>query len=702
MTFLAYDRLTGRVTPLPDRVLRGQWLTTPESGLLNGLRVDAGTFVTPDARGQASVHAGEDQRFIGFPSAHAEGPALELGSLADDLAALENLSGTWADWKATSPIDRDVAEALDRFPLEEAMLRHLMHLEVVCRLPRTHLEVRQERVDVSRARQIPSQAVTYLASHTEDWEARTLRAVRPRRVIANVRDDLYDIYENRVAARLVDHLLRYVRRRIQKVRRLLETFAVAETNEHEPPSGMHWRQRRIYALWGDALDATEGQVRAAERLQELERLARQLQQLQHSDLYGRIPARVAVPATLRITNILGNDPHYRRVAQLWQAWYRYAHTRAPAPQEQLNVEQRACHEFDRFALLLTVRALEQFGYAPDAPAVLRRGERFTLRGPDGTVTFAWNVDGTLTLSQNGQDVLRVVPVSSPLAELTDAERGWAFEDLCTATRGVETHTAVVYISGVSEYGDARSCSVAGDVGALHARLSVLPASPLDLESVERLARAVRVALTAPRFLAYPPRVTVPEFMRTYTLPAPFENDDTACSWALTAPLPAHELSKVAEEARDQLVRERAAALAARQRLQAERHSIRKTDRRLEDVDSKLDEFEQFTRSVRAANASLEQLRVCPVCTQRDAAFEAWGAGRFQCRCDNCGTSWSVRHCPSARHRQALLLPSVRDTTGVREEVGWADRLFGRDVLALPDASDLTMVSHHQCACPSSA
>ena len=49
---------------------------------------------------------------------------------------------------------------------------------------------------------------------------KTFRGIRPKNVLSLVREELLDIYENRVTVRLIDHLLVYLRRRIRDVEKL--------------------------------------------------------------------------------------------------------------------------------------------------------------------------------------------------------------------------------------------------------------------------------------------------------------------------------------------------------------------------------------------------------------------------------------------------------------------------------------------------
>ena len=181
-----------------------------------------------------------------------------------------------------------------------------------------HLHVEVERVPLAKARRLPIKAASYLASHTEDWERPLILSVLPKRILSEVRQDQIDIYENRVAARLVDHLVRYLDRRISVVRKWLKVFQDKEDYSNAV-GGTYLRRQRISKLWGEAIDANETRKRAQATLEELERLKYRLMGLMESPLYRDVPRRADVAPTLQTTNILANDQNYRRVAELWRA-----------------------------------------------------------------------------------------------------------------------------------------------------------------------------------------------------------------------------------------------------------------------------------------------------------------------------------------------------------------------------------------------
>jgi hypothetical protein len=144
-----------------------------------------------------------------------------LGFFAGTLDKLDKLSGNlWEKWVNTSPLVHDIGKTIRPQQLEELLERHIGHIEEICHRPRTYLKMETDRLPVSRVQRISPHATEFLSAHTEDWEKRTFRNVRPKRVLCLIREDLLDIYENKVTARLIDHLLEYLQKRIIEVKAL--------------------------------------------------------------------------------------------------------------------------------------------------------------------------------------------------------------------------------------------------------------------------------------------------------------------------------------------------------------------------------------------------------------------------------------------------------------------------------------------------
>ena len=82
--------------------------------------------------------------------------------------------------------------------------------------------------EAARCKRPSARAPQTLAARSEDWERRTLWGIRPRRVLGLVRDELFDIYENRVAVALVDYLDRALLLRLRSVRRVVKLLEQRE------------------------------------------------------------------------------------------------------------------------------------------------------------------------------------------------------------------------------------------------------------------------------------------------------------------------------------------------------------------------------------------------------------------------------------------------------------------------------------------
>jgi hypothetical protein len=105
------------------------------------------------------------------------------------------------DWLSVSPVLQQSEINLTEF---EILLRdNLFHLEEIVRQPHYLLDRTIEKVPTSRAKRIPSKSYQYLASHTEDWNARSIVQFRPSKVLHEELDINFNVYENQLFAAFV-------------------------------------------------------------------------------------------------------------------------------------------------------------------------------------------------------------------------------------------------------------------------------------------------------------------------------------------------------------------------------------------------------------------------------------------------------------------------------------------------------------------
>ena len=715
------DRLTGRrvSTPPLTGTLVGRWVldATTVEVFMNCAAAAAGEFLVPEASGHWHVLTGDGERQSGTVArAHApeDLEAESVRTIGDRLDELAEGGATWLEWIDVVPLVPEISEQVDLLPLERLIQdqRNFGALEKICWKPRAHLHVEIERAPVSKARRVPAAAASYLAAHTEDWDRPLLRGILPKRILAEVRQDQVDIYENRVAARLLDNLGAYLNRRIQLLRRLLKVFQEKEDYSSSSIGGTYQRERRMSLLWGESIDANEGRRKAEGAIKELEALKYRLMGLLGSPLYEEVPRRAHVATTLKTTNVLANDQHYRRVAELWREWARTGAGRTRSPAELHAEAQRLSRGLDAFAMLLAVRALDTLGYEPSEAALsepITRGKALPVQGHGLELTLSWRSDGTIGVGA-GERELTIVALTANLSAGGDDRVRESLRRIRTALDDRDNRDLLVLFLASDE---GQASTEAELLASLHtvgndprhalAGIGCLPVSPWELGSTERVARALRWFLSSARFLDYPLRLVVPEGVRDLIDLREHARWIASVDGGATVELrtPPHDyewealdVESIARTAEANLQ----VARADHQRLTDElRDAVRRRNTGSL-VHQKHDALEEVLRCERIATASndlAEQLRgaharaiallKCPTCGQtadpsRD--FEPRDRGSFRCECRGCGTTWGTRLCGDG-HRYATMLPSGDFVDAAQLDPGWEDRVYGCDILALP-------------------
>lgn len=590
-----------------------------------------------------------------------------------------------------------VSKFLQPRRLELELRDHLPHLQEVCRHPRTLLRLDETIEPVDRVKRLAPRAMHHLAAHTEHWEGKGLRSVRPKRILALRAEEELDLYENRVAARLIDRLIAYLHERLREVEPLLKSFQNIR-NYSDDLIGTHWLVKRLGTLWAEndevalQLEEAEGTFRL---LRELER---ELLALMGSPLYRGVPRRAEVATNLNHTNILVNDQHYRHVARLWRLWSRHRQDGLQDETSRQPELQGLCRRYEAYAMGVLMRALDDLGYLPTSDDAVPEagGARVGLEGPFGSIDLTWTAEGAFRL--DGADgaqgpSLVFVPVLAALDGRPDAVGVLATLQVISARAAPEV---VVVYPGSPVDATALPVLVRHRLNSLGTdtpptepcSASLLPVSPLDLLSVERFGRAVQGWLLSTAYQAYPPAVSdpraslVPMLADTPWLAA---TSDGRGLMVLRRP--------TAREAdRWRLACEKSAE-GFRAKGKAQRGDVSYLDAR--------------RAAIEAAIQKLGPLLVCPVCrTVQDGyghSFEAEGERGFRATCANCAARWGTRACgnPSCRRRYPFLV-TPGDRGARTPGPGWLDVRFGKDVLASPcwgEAVAATYICPYCRRCP---
>lgn len=597
---------------------------------------------------------------------------------ATSLATTLGDHASWEELALAPAVVQGIAERTRLQPLDRELLRYLPHLQHVCHRPRLHLRVDEERVPVSRARRTPVRAVADLVSHPGDWEHRTLRSIQPSRVLARLIDDEWNLYENRVAVRLVDHLLAYVARRLEELSKVEGSLRARKENVDKCKTSF-WRVGRIMELWADVLDSKiEDDLRATR--QSLELAQRDLQALLDAPLYQRVPRRASVALSLRPTNILVNDAHYRKVAALWRAWVKLGHKRQETQEQRAARRQHEAQAWDRFVLHLVVRAFFRLSWNA---ARTRDGWRLSRQGY-ATVDVVVDAHGVIVL-RAAEYLLRLLPLSASFAEkddpgLIEQLRSW---DKLGELVAVYVHPPVVRARGGDqgevahlplERMDPDRASGWGGVG----RAVLLGCSPWRIDSEERMTRLLNGWIqrtTAPRY---------PLHEKLRDLPSP----PASWGWVRYDGINLVALHAPTRSERDVM----AEWVTTKEREFEAQTRVAKATRQPVN-DAPLAAIKRFRPWVDQAVSLLGDLGVCPVCgkdghvevrpgKQPDGSDATWWA-----RCAACESEWGLRLCQGCGVKYRALAAAVgldlEQTAAGVAPPEWPDAVLGLDVWAQP-------------------
>jgi hypothetical protein len=721
MSEIFYDRLTGHTVSKPEtsQTILGRWLIVPMAGngvFLNSVPVSSGDFLVPEISGNWRLLHSDGTVVQGSCSRRQQPEDMEAESIRTIGAHLDSLAengATWLDWLEVVPLVPGMSEKVNILRFEKTIQQLFGHLRTVCMKPHAHLNVEVERVPIVRARRLPIRAASYLASHTEDWERPLMRGVLPKRILSEVRHDEIDIYENRVSARLIDHITVYLNKRILEIRKLLKMFQDKE-DYSSTVGGTHLRQKRILELWGESIDTNEGRNKAEDTFKKLKRLKQKIMGLMDSPLYGEVPRFSHVSPTLRNTNILINDQHYRRVAELWREWISTGYSDTKSPFDIYHEAQKLCGSMDRFALLLVARALDQLGYEIaekhwEEP-VCASG-RWMLEGHGTSLECAWQEDGKVRVEMEGEHLVFLsVPVDFRAAA-NDAQLEMVIDHIVEVAANSDGRAIVLYAGSSDNSRKAVSKAVAQKlltVGndprvKLPENVGFLPISPWDIGSVERISRALRWFLDSTRFDSYPLEIELEpeasEVIKNTRINDWLDISDGCAKVTIKRPLKAFEWSELEIEnlveetrlAHCQAISEhkrisdelRTAALSKGRTgtLNPQKKSAYQVCFQLE---NRLKAIERLKEQLAGAQDRSDALLVCPACgTKADPSrdFKPRQKGCFRCDCQGCHTRWATRLCTKG-HRYAVMLPGkfVETEDG---ECGWEERIYGSDLLSLP-------------------
>jgi len=318
--------------------------------------------------------------------------------------------------------------------LEKRIKQDFKHLREIDRNPRLDMRYDEQLLPVSSARRQAAGAHRHLAAHSECWQQRTFTGIVPKKIMGRVSEDEFNLYENRLYARLLERLERLLKKRLLDLETLESQLEKAA--ELGNAQALYFRLREaLCELWGETFDKEQTENASAQlkdARKELEHQLRKIAQLRRNGLYLKVPRQAQVPAAVRQTNILLHDPHYRHLRTLWNLALKDQHRVMPA--DEITQQRQVLHQaFTCYTGNLVRRSLQALGGKPvDQPAAVSGKTLCQWRLPGNRLLNLQLVDDSWLLSMDlhtytsARYQLELVPLISSVPGAMKSR----IEDLC--------------------------------------------------------------------------------------------------------------------------------------------------------------------------------------------------------------------------------------------------------------------------------
>lgn len=397
------DRFTGKklkLVELPDEIISGRY-QVEQSPVQYQQRYElaVGQLFLNEGSGRWCCDQASGSYFQSACSSVESDACTALNELLNetvsDVAIRFNDNGTY-NFKSVSPLlPPTVLGRSEMQPLEILLLEIIKagHLYEIAFRPKIELIQKEELVLTGRAKRLSNKAPEYLAAHSEDWQSRTLTGILPKRVITRLNEDNYDIYENRVFARLLDHLNIYLVNRLGEIEQLANIFDAALT--YSLGGELYWKiGTNICSMWGQSFSDEELEHAASKSrstIESLRFLLREVRRLRQSRLYQAIPQNVRISSQLKLTNVLAHDQHYRHLIRLWNTWLKTQECTELDQDEKIRIAQYRAQLYADYVQLLVYHALDAIRLNPNEPnatlVVEREGFDTTIKNKLGKITI---------------------------------------------------------------------------------------------------------------------------------------------------------------------------------------------------------------------------------------------------------------------------------------------------------------------------
>lgn len=188
--------------------------------------------------------------------------------------------------------------------------------------PRSFIKSLEEKVPVETAKRINHKAISKLSQDSNDWYARTILAVKPKNIVADINEETIDLYENRFICSLTDKISKLVAARRQYYHDALKTIddnnAIwAMDRDYHTTSSFQFFNKisKNSSFQGDDASFRD---KIADELKTIEDVEKKIRLIKRSEFYRTLHKKRKVVDPIQKTNILMFEYNYNQAYKLWK------------------------------------------------------------------------------------------------------------------------------------------------------------------------------------------------------------------------------------------------------------------------------------------------------------------------------------------------------------------------------------------------
>jgi len=240
---------------------------------------------------------------------------------------------------------------------------HMDNLWEINRRPRKYLRTEELIRPVQLSKNINTRTIYELSKNSAHWRRIKIDGVEPAKLLTELNDDDYEIYENRIYKTLLDKVASALDMILMKYEQLRENVINANTI-NDNLTRNHKSARLFRKLAPKELDSLNNISISIieEKIKQIKDFNGKISYLRSSGLYQKLQRTRDVVSPLNKTNILLQERNYKGMVELWNDMEKYTITLVEGASEDGEIIEVSNFHYSIYVYLFGLLVLKEIGY----------------------------------------------------------------------------------------------------------------------------------------------------------------------------------------------------------------------------------------------------------------------------------------------------------------------------------------------------